>query len=74
VNLAYTGERLLKSFFHRWVMNPVAIDPATKMPVYFDAQGHSQLTEILDGDGQKQVNAIWEYVRLGSKMPPPPSP
>jgi mono/diheme cytochrome c family protein len=74
VNLAYSGERLLKSFFHRWVMNPVAIDPATKMPVYFDAQGRSQLTDILEGAGDKQVDAIWQYVRLGSKMPPPPTP
>ena len=55
-------------------MNPVALEPNTKMPVYFDPQGHSQLTDILDGDGEKQVNAIWDYVRLGDKMPPPPTP
>jgi hypothetical protein len=74
VNLAYSGERLLKPFFHRWVMNPQAIDPATKMPGYFDAQGRSQLTEILDGDGARQIEAIWQYVRLGTNMPAPPVP
>jgi len=74
VNLAHSGERLLKSYFDRWVMNPVALEPNTKMPVYFDAQGRSQLTEILEGDGEKQINAIWQYVRLGPKMPLPPSP
>ncbi len=74
VNLAHSGERLLECYFQRWVLNPVALEPNTKMPVYFDAQGRSQLTEILEGDGEKQIKAIWEYVRLGDKMPPPPTP
>jgi mono/diheme cytochrome c family protein len=74
VNLAHSSERLLKSYFDRWVMNPVLLEPNTKMPVYFDAQGRSQLTDILEGDAEKQINAIWEYVRLGDKMPPPPIP
>jgi hypothetical protein len=74
VNLAHSSERLLKSYFERWVMNPVVLEPNTKMPVYFDAQGRSQLTDILEGDGEKQINAIWEYLRLGDKIPPPPTP
>jgi mono/diheme cytochrome c family protein len=74
VNLAYSGERLLGSFFHRWLMNPIAIDPGTKMPVYFDTEGRSQLTEFFEGDAAKQIDAIWEYLRLGDKMPPPPTP
>jgi mono/diheme cytochrome c family protein len=74
INLAHTGERLLKSYFQRWIRNPLAIDPATKMPVYFDEQGRSPLTDIYDGDGLKQIDALWEYVRLGDKMPPPPMP
>jgi mono/diheme cytochrome c family protein len=74
IDLAYSGERLLKSFFHRWVLNPLVIDPATKMPVYFDENGRSQLIEFFDGDATQQIEAIWQYVRLGDKMPPPPVP
>lgn len=74
VNLAYSGERLLLSFFRRWLMNPIAIDPSTKMPAYFDAEARSQLTEFFDGDAHQQINAMWHYVRLGDKMPPPPIP
>ena len=74
VNLAYSGERLLSSFFHRWLMNPIAIDPSTKMPVYFDTEGRSQLTEFFDGDAAKQIDAIWHYLRMGDKMPAPPTP
>ena len=63
INLASSGERLLPAFFHRWLMNPLAIDPSTKMPAYFDAEGRSQLIEYFDGDAHKQVNAMWHYIR-----------
>jgi mono/diheme cytochrome c family protein len=74
INFVYSGERMLHSFFHRWVMNPIAIDPATKMPLYFDEFGRSQLVEFFDGDATEQIEAMWQYVRLGEKMPPPPAP
>ncbi|HTG45841.1 MAG TPA: hypothetical protein VK633_15075, partial [Verrucomicrobiae bacterium] len=74
VNLAYSGERLQKAFFQRWVMSPALIDPTTKMPSYFDAQGKSQLLDFYEGDGGKQIEAIWDYLRLGSRMPAPPIP
>lgn len=70
INLAYTGERLLPSFFHRWVINPLRVDPQTKMPVYFD-QGKSPLTDYYDGDADKQINALWQYIRQGKNMPMP---
>ncbi len=70
INLAYSAERLLPDFYRRWFRSPTSIDPQTKMPVYFD-EGKSPLTDILEGDGEKQITAIWEYLRLGDKMPPP---
>jgi mono/diheme cytochrome c family protein len=62
VNLAYSGDRLLPDYFHRWLMNPLAIDPGTKMPAYFDAEGRSQLHEFFDGDAAKQIDAMWHYI------------
>lgn len=70
INLAYSSERLLPAYYRRWVRNPLSIDPQTKMPVYFD-EGKSPLTEVLAGDAEKQLDAIWEYIRLGSSMPSP---
>ncbi len=70
INLAYSTERLLPQYYRRWVRNPQNIDPQTKMPVYFD-EGKSPLTDILEGDGEKQIEAIWQYLRLGTRMPPP---
>ena len=71
VNLAYSGARLQKTYHHRWVRNPQRIDPGTKMPVYFDAEGRSPLADIYNGEADKQIEAIWQYIRLGDKMPAP---
>ena len=70
INLAYSADRLLPGFYRRWLRAPASIDPQTKMPAYFD-EGRSQLTEILDGDAEKQIGAVWEYLRLRDRMPAP---
>ena len=70
-NLAWTAARLQKSYYHRWVRNPQRIEPQTKMPVYFDSEGKSPLTDYYNGDADQQIEAIWQYIRLGDKMPPP---
>ncbi|HUR47026.1 MAG TPA: hypothetical protein VMZ27_14200, partial [Candidatus Saccharimonadales bacterium] len=70
INLAYSADRLLPQYYRRWLRSPLSIDPQTKMPVYFE-DGKSPLTDILDGDGEKQIEAVWQYLRLGQKMPLP---
>jgi len=71
INLAHSGGRLQKSYFKRWLRSPLSVDPSTKMPVYFDDEGRSPLADVLEGDGPKTIGAIWEYLRLGDKMPKP---
>jgi mono/diheme cytochrome c family protein len=70
INLAFSADRLQPSFFRRWLRAPTSVDPQTKMPVYFD-EGKSPLTEMLDGDAERQIGAVWEYIRLRDKMPAP---
>ena len=70
INLAYSAERLLPDYYRRWFRAPTSIDPQTKMPVYFD-EGKSPLTDVLGGDGERQISAVWEYLKLGDKMPAP---
>ncbi|MBU6402570.1 MAG: c-type cytochrome [Verrucomicrobia bacterium] len=74
INLAYASRRLLRSYFDRWVRQPQQIDPSTKMPVFFDEADRSPLADVYGGEGAKQRNAIWQFLRLGDQMPPPPSP
>ena len=49
INFYHSAERLLPEYYRRWMRNPLAIDPQTKMPTYFE-NGQSPLTEILEGD------------------------
>lgn len=70
VNFAYSADRLLPHYYRRWFRAPTSIDPQTKMPVYFD-EGKSPLSDVLDGDGEKQISAVWEYLKLRDKMLPP---
>lgn len=71
INFSYSGERLRKDYYRRWLLNPVRIDPASKMPVYFDEEGYSPLFDVLDGDTDRQLEAIWQYFLLGEEMLPP---
>ena len=71
INLALSHERLQPDYYRRWLRSPLSLDPNTKMPVYFDEQGKSPLSEFFDGDGPATIHAIWEYLKLGQKMPKP---
>ena len=71
INLAQSFVRLQPDYFSRWVRSPTSIDPSTKMPVYFDEEGKSPLTEVLEGDGPKTLRAIWEYLRAGEQIAKP---
>ena len=70
LNFGLTGSRLLKPYFFRWMRAPLAVDPQTKMPGYFE-DGRSALTDYYEGDGEKQINALYEYIRQGEKMAEP---
>ena len=70
VNLAHAAERLQPSYYRRWMRSPLSIEPQTKMPTYFD-EGKSPLADVLEGDAEKQIHAVWQYLRLGEKIPPP---
>jgi mono/diheme cytochrome c family protein len=63
INLAYASERLLPEFARRWLLNPLKVDPHTKMPVYFDEDGKSPLASVLGGDASQQIEALWQYLR-----------
>ncbi len=73
INLAHVGDRLLPEYFRRWMRNPLRVDPQTKMPAYFN-KGQSALFEILDGDADRQIDALYHYIRQGDLMLPPDTP
>lgn len=72
INFGYTAERIQRTYYNHWLRNPQSVDPATKMPVYFTEEDGSPLSDVLDGSSTKQREAIWQYFRMGWKMPTPP--
>jgi hypothetical protein len=40
------------------------------MPGYFE-DGKSALMDYYEGDAEKQINALYQYMRLAEKMPAP---
>ena len=74
VNFAYPAARLQRAYYERWMRNPLRIEPQTKMPVYFQEDGSSPLPDVLGGDTVKQLDAFWQFFRLGDKVTPPTGP
>jgi mono/diheme cytochrome c family protein len=67
-NLALAGNRLKPDWIPRWVRDPGAIVPGTKMPNFFGTIDNqtSPFPDILGGDWKAQINALRDYVwRLG---------
>jgi len=69
-NFRLSRERLRKDYFLRWVREPLRVEPGTKMPQFFQ-QGRTQLTEVLDGDASRQMEALWQYLLEGRNIRPP---
>ncbi|MCB9771797.1 MAG: c-type cytochrome [Candidatus Omnitrophica bacterium] len=73
-NLALAGKRLKPEWVIDWIKNPTAIDPATKMPTFFDPQNFSESgpPDIFDGDENEQIRVLRNYIMSISTLPPQP--
>ena len=58
------ASRLRFKFYRRWAINPLRVDPATKMPVFAQDGKTTVVSQFYDGDARKQFDALWHY--LGS--------
>jgi mono/diheme cytochrome c family protein len=70
-DMQYITERLRKDHFHRWMLNPIKVDPGTKMPAFADSEGRSAIRDVYDGDGTKQFESIWQFLLRGKDVKPP---
>ena len=61
MNFNLFPDRIREDYYHRWMDNPQAVIPGTKMPRYADGN-KSQRTDVLDGDAKKQFDAILHYL------------
>lgn len=61
-DLALEHARIRPDYFRRWMMNPLRVEPSSKMPRYADEEGRSPFREFLDGDIHRQFEAIRLYL------------
>lgn len=66
LDLTTMWERLQEGWFHRYLLNPQEFHPTTIMPSFWP-NGKSVRPEILGGDADQQIDAIWQYLSKGQE-------
>ena len=69
VDLTEMAERLQRDWFVRYMLAPQSINPGTVMPSFWPG-GKAIRRQILDGDTQKQLEALWVYLEDGRQREP----
>ena len=68
INFGQTHNRLRPGYYHQWMFNPARLVPDTKMPRYTNPDDGTGLrSDILEGDSQKQFEAVRRYIQSISK-------
>jgi mono/diheme cytochrome c family protein len=62
--------RLKKDWFRRYLPDPPALRPGTRMPSFWP-DGKAILRDVLEGDTDRQIEAIWSYLSKGTNAAPP---
>ncbi len=74
-NFALAKRRLKPAWVIKWLHNPQDLLPGTKMPTYFDPQNFASSgpEDILNGDEEKQIEALRDYLFTLSDAPSAPA-
>ncbi|MCA9042906.1 MAG: c-type cytochrome [Planctomycetaceae bacterium] len=70
VDLLGVADRIDPQWFHDFLRNPADLKPRTRMPTFFP-DGKSANQQILGGDMELQIAAMWAYIKNLSKQPLP---
>jgi cbb3-type cytochrome oxidase cytochrome c subunit len=67
LDLLKVKERLQPSWFHALIKNPSEVRPGTRMPAPFPS-GKSFFPQLLAGDVDAQIDALWAYITAGERV------
>ncbi|MEM7262774.1 MAG: hypothetical protein AAF488_12345, partial [Planctomycetota bacterium] len=70
MDLISSYERLEPSWFYRFMVDPNSLRPNITMPNYWE-DPDAIYEEILNGDRDSQIEALWYYLSLGRTAPDP---
>jgi mono/diheme cytochrome c family protein len=71
LDLTLMPQRLKRDWFQRYMLNPQAIRPGTRMPAAWP-DGITFYKKIFDGDTVQQIEAVWVYLGDGGRALLPP--
>lgn len=64
LDLTTSATRLKADWFRRYLLDPQSLRPGTRMPSFFP-NGVAANRDVLGGDADKQIGAIWTYLATG---------
>ena len=70
LELIHVTERIKKNWFHLYMRNPSRFHPTVIMPSYWPG-GEAIRKEILNGQTDQQIEALWNYLSDGARAKNP---
>ncbi len=70
LELVHVTERLKKNWFHLYMRQPSRFHPTVIMPSYWPG-GQAIRKEVLDGNADQQIEALWAYLSDGTRAKNP---
>lgn len=71
MDLTHMARRLEWPWFHAYLLDPAGLRPGTRMPAFWP-EGRATVPGVLEGDTERQIAAIWAYLKQGLDAEPPP--
>lgn len=71
INLATMSTRLREDWFYRYVLDPQTYRRGTRMPAPWP-YGRASIRDVLNGDADQQIQAVWLYLSDSDRASPPP--
>ena len=68
LDISSLNQRLRPEWFRSYLLDPVSYRPGTLMPALWP-EGKSSIPGVLEGDAEKQIAAIWEFIAKGKGNP-----
>lgn len=62
INFHFVADRLRPEYYWRYLRDPQSFRPGTMMPNFMNPDGTTPINAVFDGDGQRQFEAVWQYL------------
>lgn len=70
MDLTQMARRLNRDWFKRYMVDPAGLRPGTRMPTFWP-EGKAVNSEILNGNTEEQIAALWAFLSQGAEAETP---